>query len=412
MAAIEEIVEVRLDAETARLLLLNWVMKLGQDAGYGFTGWGHSGSQYSIRVGDGLEVKATPIDDPPLLAFTASDDSVQSGIEELVALAAERVASQDFGSHVWYSTELRTEAVEVLSPFGINQLLQVLSDQTRIEGWRRLGRPILLDFREELQQEEREAKLFAPGAVVGTHIAVPGPCPGPFTNGLAHNLLEIVGAICTFALGRPVVLPMTVFPADEDEVEDLDSRRTDREIRTLARKGTSLDIFGELVTLGGPDSHQRARAALLTFDAAMRQSHPQVASLLFLVAVESLTNPLTSWKRERLTKRFVVFFDELMPDDIDSIIGHANFEEAFDIRRGERTARALRRDFLSRLYGLRSWPLHEGLDVSYHGMSAGPDVLAGSRRALLSEFAQLAIIRFLEAPRVSLVGHPSFEPDD
>ena len=41
---------------------------------------------------------------------------------------------------------------------------------------------------------------------------LPGPIDGPFTRPIAHRAMELVAAICTFALGRPVNLPPTVWP--------------------------------------------------------------------------------------------------------------------------------------------------------------------------------------------------------
>ena len=97
-----------------------------------------------------------------------------------------------------------------------------------------------------------------------------------------------------------------------------------------------------------------------------------------------------------------------MPDDLDVIVAHGNFEEAFGMRRGDRTARALRRDFLERIYTHRSGLLHEGVGPSYGGILAGfhDD---STRRGLLSDFAEMAILRFLGAPRSSVVGHPAFD---
>ena len=112
------------------------------------------------------------------------------------------------------------------------------------------------------------------------------------------------------------------------------------------------------------------------------------------------------WRREKLTKRFIRFFDELMPDDLDEIVAHSNFEEAFGIRRGTRKARALRRDMLDRAYEHRSGLVHEGVGI---GAGAGVDLRSVWRRGLLSDFAEMAILRFLEALRVSLIGHLPLE---
>lgn len=144
----------------------------------------------------------------------------------------------------------------------------------------------------------------------------------------------------------------------------------------------------------------RARGALLSYDAAVRQEREQVAVILYVVATEFLTNPFQPWRTERLTKRFITFYNDLMPEDLGEIVGHSNFEEAFGVARGNRSAQALRRELLSRLYTLRSEPVHEGLSISFEGM-AGIARGAGLRRALASDFAQNAILRFVQSPRTS-----------
>jgi hypothetical protein len=125
-----------------------------------------------------------------------------------------------------------------------------------------------------------------------------------------------------------------------------------------------------------------------------------------------LTTPNTEWRHAKLTKRFIEFFDELMPDQLDTIVAHGNFEDAFALRRGNRTARSLRRALLDRIYDYRSGQLHEGLTPSYQGFAMGSDMRNEVRRGLFADFAEGAILCYLAAPRSSLVGHPGFEPRD
>jgi hypothetical protein len=199
-----------------------------------------------------------------------------------------------------------------------------------------------------------------------------------------------------------------VFPSTDENASGLDARRTDAQILTLARKGTSLDIFSLLANNGGVEIFHHARAALLTFDAAVRQERDPVATILYIVAAECITTPNTPWRLEKLTKRFISFLNELIPAELDQIVAHANFEAAFGIRRGTRTPHALRRELLTRSYAYRSGQLHEGLAPSYRGLGVGVDPSHDARRGLLADLAEAAILRYLEAPRVSLVGHPAF----
>jgi hypothetical protein len=238
--------------------------------------------------------------------------------------------------------------------------------QQRILGWRRLCRNILLEFTEELPQEwDTKKTLLAPKAIIHVHLAVPAPCEGYFSLHLAQYILEILSAICTFALGRSVTLPSALFTSESEILPQLTARQTDQEVGTLARKGVSLDIFSPLELPGGSELLTRVRAALLAFSAAMQQERDAIACILYVVAAASLATPDAPWRQSKLTKRFIEFFADLMPNELDQIVAHGNFEEAFGIRRGKRSARALHRKLLERIYDYRSAQLHEGLDLDY-----------------------------------------------
>lgn len=402
----------RLDLRSHRMLLADWFARLASDAGLELDQFGTSGEAFTLGSPKGFNVRAEFIQEEPYLRFVPSDSTHEDLIVRLTDKASALVAAGDFGGIVWYSTEVHETVFSMATPHFMGSLLQRLGNQTRISGWRRLGSEVLLEFTEEAAEGDgANPTLFAPKAIVKVHIAVPGPRPGLFASLIAHGVLEVVGAICTLALGRPVGLPHTVFPAKDDTWAELSDRRTDRAILTLARKGVPLDIVGWAGTTGGVPVFDRLRSALLTFDAAVKQDHDAVASILYVVAAECLTTPAPSWRKEKLTKRFREFYDELMPDALDEIVKHGNFEEAIGVRRGDRTERALRREALERIYSLRSGQLHEGLKPTYRGM-ASLDSSLQVRRALFSDFAEAAILRFIQAPRSSLIGHPGLAEEE
>jgi hypothetical protein len=282
---------------------------------------------------------------------------------------------------------------------------EMLYTPVRIVDWRRLGWGVLLKFREDAPEggPQDETVLIHPTPIIDVYVAVPGPTDGPFTRPIAHQFMEVVAAICSFALGRPVNLPPIVWPAQEEMLADLETRRADDTLGTLARRGIGLDIFD--LAVADRDSWQRLRGALLTYDAALRQQREQVAVILYIVAAECLTNPFQPWKVERLTTRFIKFFDELMPEHLDEMVQHGNFEQAFGILRGSKLPHTLRRGLLGTLYGFRSEPVHEGLAMAYEGFRHSG--LTGQRRMLAAWFTEFAILRYLESPRTSFIGHPA-----
>ena len=62
------------------------------------------------------------------------------------------------------------------------------------------------------------------------------------------------------------------------------------------------------------------------------------------------------------------------------------------------------------LYGFHSEPAHEGLAMAYEGF--GHSGLTGQRRMLAAWFTEFAILRYLESPRTSLIGHPATAADE
>jgi hypothetical protein len=130
---------------------------------------------------------------------------------------------------------------------------------------------------------------------------------------------------------------------------------------------------------------------------------------LYVIAAEVLTTPDAAWRSEKLTKRFVAFFSELIPSELDRLIAHNNFEEAFGVRRGQKKASTLRRLLLETIYDLRSGLVHSGLQPSYRGITSGFGLSSDMRRALLYEFVESAFLAYLQSPRSSVVGHPGLD---
>ena len=274
------------------MLLVDWFEHLARESGLTFTQRGGGPNTFtSSSPADAFHVRATVTEHRPFLDFVASDPSRQDAVDAIAAKAVDRVERRDLGGIVWYSAELRDVEFK-LSPMSmVGSVLRRLDRQSRITGWGRLGANVLLEFIEEAQTNPS----LAPRTIVNVHIAAPGPCAGHFASTCAHGVVETVAAICTFALGRPVELPPSVFPSDAGMLPQLHERRMDRRTLTLARKGMSLDILTPLGAPGGIDLFQRVRAALLTFDSAERQERDSVACILYVAAAECLAMPYTAW---------------------------------------------------------------------------------------------------------------------
>lgn len=164
------------------------------------------------------------------------------------------------------------------------------------------------------------------------------------------------------------------------------------------------------MSYGGPESVLKARNALLTYDAALRQGNHDVATILFVTAIEALTPPPLDWRKERVTTRFVVAVQELCPQALEEILAHANSELAFGPIKQRQNRRKVYESLLGRIYDMRSSPVHAGLSITPRLFAHGFGADATMRIALLSDLARAAILAFIQAPRNFLVGHPVLYP--
>lgn len=170
---------------------------------------------------------------------------------------------------MWYIGTLVGEQLNLADAMFQSRMQEQLYTPARILGWVRLGWGVLLNFREDVPEGgvQNETFLIHPTPIVDVYVAVAGPIDGPFTRPIAHQFMEVVEAICTFALGRPVNLPPTVWPVQDIQAEtlaELETRHADAKLGTLARRGIPLDIF--YLAVEDRDSWRRLRGALLSYD--------------------------------------------------------------------------------------------------------------------------------------------------
>lgn len=397
------------ELQASRMLLADWFRHFSRDRGLPFDQYGSDLRCFVIGDSQSFHVRAEFTDTEPFLVFVASDANRQSEVDLIASSAIASVRRRDLGTLNWYSATLETADVRP-SSFVPGDLIFKMASQIRIAGWRRVGRDMLLEFTEEpLANPDPAKNLLAPKTTVRAHFCVPGPGPGHFGSSIASRMLQTAAALCTLALGRAVV-PYHAFPARAEVMPELSQKWLDPQIYTLARRGIGLDILSLIALPGGPEIADTLHRALFTFQAAHEQEKAVVASILCVVAAESLTTPSTEWRTAKLTKRFISFLEDLMPRDLDTIIFHENFEATFGIQRGRRTSRALRRQLLEKIYDYRSGNLHEGISSIFPNPSIGEPQGAEAQRLLFMHFAESAILRFFESPRSSLVGHPQVKP--
>ncbi|WP_069167882.1 hypothetical protein [Nocardia altamirensis] len=393
-----------LPGDTAQRLFEAWVLDLSR-ARFDNPQWGTNGDSEGRTVtvgapeGDHFVLRWSGLDISIMASNGIESDTVQSILESALA----RVAAQDLGTPVIYSVEMKLTELDFGS--GAAHFMRLLGDQVHIEGSCRLGDEILLDFEEGLLSNT--PLLLAPPSKVRVTIFAPGPGPSEWSQRNAAGCAEVVAAICAFATGRPVDYQVPQFPAKDVYVERAVARRHSPEILGLARDSVSLNVFGDLFVLGGLDAALRVRGALLAYHAALKQTTPDVAVMLFVTAIEALIAPRPEWGKDKVTTRFKKSLIDLCPYAVDALLAHDNVEQAFEYRRRGGVNRQ-RQDLVDRIYEMRSTPTHTGLALSASGMAI-LGTPSSMRVALLSDLARAAVLSFIRAPRSSVIGHPMFD---
>ncbi|MFI6855956.1 hypothetical protein [Streptomyces sp. NPDC050416] len=404
----------QLPSEISALLLIQWVGVISADH-LGLTSTGSGGSSdggQTYTFGDVTSshfiLETTETWDEWTLATTSlpNEGVVVPVIEEALA----KVAAQDFGPDVVYEIGMKTATIGIDSGIFF-QLMRALGDQVRIVGKRRLCDRVLLEFTETPPKVPGTHMLFAPETTIRALIFSPGPSAGDLSRRTAAGIAETVASICTLALGRVVNLPpaATTFPATEEVTEEAKSIQSDPSILTLARNSISLDIFGDLAALGGTEATIRAQRALLSYHSALTQSSTDVATMLFISAIEALIAPHQEWGKEKVTKRFIKGVQQLCPNTVNELMAHPNVEVAFGLKlKGSPSKR--RYALLNQLYDMRSVPTHTGIGLSSSGALTAASDPGSMRFALLSDLTRAAILGYLQGPFSSLVGHPQIDP--
>lgn len=394
--------------EAARYLFDAWLLYLS-DLRFGPSQHSSGGTSMprTITFGSPIENHFSITEEGLAISLTANVGMDEKAILDTVDAALQKVASQDLGGYVVYRTEMTLEE-PVFFGDGAIHFMRLLGDQVHVEGARRLSDVVLLDFEEGLLTNPPEGGfLFAPSSKIQVSAFIQGPSHSDFTQRSASTVVELVAAICAFATGRPISYFTPMFPAADEDAATAMARQRDPLILGLARSSVSLDVFGELTSLGGDDAFLRARGSLLAYHAALKQTSPDVATMLLVTSIEALISPRAEWGKSKVTTRFIKSLIQLCPDAVDELLAHANTAEAFGfMKRGSH--RQQRRDLLSVIYDTRSLHTHMGLSPSPGGLAV-MSAEGSLRVALLSDLARAAILSYLQAPRSSIVGHPGLE---
>ena len=326
-----------LPEDVSSLLFVAWVQSLAeaqfglQQHGGGPTADSSAVYNFGDPTGASFSLKRSPNGDWNL---GTAQQIAEGDIAAIIEMAKEKLAAGDFGGDVIYQASMHVRAFTITQVM-MSNFMRMLGDQVPIAGMRRLGSRVLLEFTPTPPENPQVPQLFTPETDIKVTIFTPGPTASDLTQKTASGMLELVAAICALALGRVVEPPLGIFPTNPEDATAAQVLRFDTSILNLARDGISLDVFDEFTALGGADGLLRVRGALLSYHAALQQSSPDVALMLLVSSLEALIVPRASWRKDKATKRFIDGIGKLCPEVVDSLVHHANVEQAFDYRRKE-----------------------------------------------------------------------------
>jgi hypothetical protein len=397
-----------LPVDVLRWLCVDWFDELARNEGVIFTN-SEDASQgpmrTCLRTADGLEV-IVEASETSLCQFSCGDPKRAELVARWARNAVQLTMDGETRGFVWH--HVRMVPIEGNGAEDFSGLIATLSGQRRMNCWKRLSE-MLLEFTEDKPPEA--GALFPPKTTVNAYIRIPAPKLGRFSEYISNNALELLSAICSFALGRPVERPEFASYADAGLWPDLDNRFADLSIRFVDRDGIPLNFLHAAPLPGGQEYITRIETALITFEAALAERNSRIACVLCIVAAESLCVPEVDaqWKKEKTTDRFVSFYENLIPNELDQMVAHVNFEEIFEIKRGKKKAKRLRGLLLETMYEFRSGLVHGGLRS--RPRTHLPGFFHGSidlRRSQFMWFAEQAILKYLQSPRCSVVGSPMY----
>jgi hypothetical protein len=381
-------------------LFVNWLIYLLNER-YGVGSRGSSGpSEWSIQLANEDHTFQVKFDQSGR-AQVQGPPVYKEALAELVEDAHNRTLALDyFGTGAWWKASF-TATVEIgVTMLHFMRLMHEHNPRRFVGDWR-LGNDALVSF----QQGNMEATpVSIPKFDVHIIFRAPGPGPGPIAEEAAQRKGTFVRAAISFATAAPLIGSPPLFSANDDEIEVTKAKLL--KVNELPAEIVGMTPLWPQIMALMPDEDSkeavlRAQGAIFAYEQAMRQESEYVTIALLVSALEALSVPNAKWQKEKLTKRFLQFVPELCSDAVQEVTAHGNFAEVFGLYTSNRR-------FLDELYSQRSRPLHTGfLQHQISALPFGGGHLAGIRVMLVSGLVREGIVKFLQRPFSSLIGHPS-----
>jgi len=321
-------------------------------------------------------------------------ESVFPDAEQVAMEAARRASAVDVGDPTWWVTGFESKGN--LDESSQLHMMRSVGQHKQFPGKWKLGNDAVVSFNER----EFNHLPVLPKQEVKIVFRSNGPGHGPFGHAAACKNATLIRATLSFVTGTPLEGLPGIFPAKAQEREEAERELEAGALPEIHLLG--LHVWPAIARLlAGREAFDRVLGALLAYEHALTQKSGNASLVFFVTAIEALIVPNTVWSKERVTKRFCEFLVTACPETLREVLAHANFREAFgEIEKPK--------EFVEKLYQLRSRPIHTGhLGMFRDILNADPDSV---RVALVGDVTRDAILAFLRQPFSSLWGHPKLDP--
>ena len=358
------------------------------------------------RTTNGMWQLELPLNQSINISFNSDNNTIEvqtpidigPAIEELSQEACNKIKDKIAPPSSWWRINFSSEQ-NMLNQSTLLHMFRSMGSYKRGPEKLRMGQGALLRI-----DDGKEGELaLLPKLNIEVIFASPGAPAGPFSRAMAKKMIPVFSAVLSGCFGTPLMPMPAIVPAKENEIEDTLQELNSDKLPDIGFQG--LPIWNFLAAcrfLGATELADRVIGAMMAYEAGMLQRTDHATLVFFVSAIEALTVPnLKKAKTQRLSKRFSDFLETFCSDDIEKVMNHANFSQAF----GKITSK---KRFIRELYNLRSVPIHTGHFGNYSGMMIADD--QSLKIGLVNDIVVAAISALIKTPVTLLWGHPTFDP--
>jgi hypothetical protein len=378
------------------LLFQDWFLLLAKGS-IEITGQGSSGESWTLNTAEKDTIKISFLPEIKALDIQAPKE-ISEVVEKLSKESFKKIESNTSTPGSWWSIGFSSEQNN-MDQNSLLHMFRNLGSYKRGPEKLRLARSALL----EIKDKTGEHPALFPKLSIKASVVSPGAAGGPFSKLQAERMVPVVCAVLSSCFGTPLTPNPSFFPVKEEKIKGVVEEVSSNEILELDFQGLPIwSVLQNCHLSGAGELADRLIGAMMAYEAGMLQRTDHSTLLFFVSAIEALTVPnLKAAKTQRLSKRFSYFLEEFCTKEMDEVMSHSNFEQAFG-------KLSNRKKFASALYNLRSQPVHTGHFGNYSGMMMADD--QSLKVGLMNDVVTGAIAALIKQPVSLLWGHPEIDP--